>query len=285
MSVTWQSDTPPETPKISPLGWILVVVRGVPLILVLATGLVLTGLLRLIERPLFGARRPVTPYITQCVCLLALMLMGITCRVNGQVPKKALALVANHSSWLDIFALNACDRFYFVSKSEVASWPGIGWLARATGTVFIRRRGVEARSQTQVLADRIALGHKLCLFPEGTSTDGMRVLSFKSTPFAALFRDSISSDALVQPVSVIYHAPSGAEPRFYGWWGDMGFGPHLIKLLARPGQGRIQVMFHAPHKLSDYKDRKALAKALEGVVRQGLSDGFASAIGSAPSAS
>ena len=60
------------------------------------------------------------------------------------------AIVANHSSWLDIFALNAAQRVYFVAKSEVAGWPGIGWLARATGTVFIARKGTEAKKQQEI---------------------------------------------------------------------------------------------------------------------------------------
>jgi lyso-ornithine lipid O-acyltransferase len=91
------------------------------------------------------------------------------------------ALVANHASWLDIFTLNACDRIYFVSKSEVAGWPGIGWLARATGTVFINRQGREAQMQKLLFEARLRAGHRLLFFPEGTSTDGQRVLDFKST--------------------------------------------------------------------------------------------------------
>ena len=94
-------------------------------------------------------------------------------------------VVANHASWLDIFALNAPQRIYFVSKDEVRDWPGIGWLARATGTVFIARKSREAGVQARLFETRMAAGHRLLFFPEGTSTDGRRVLPFKTTLFAA----------------------------------------------------------------------------------------------------
>ena len=95
--------------------------------------------------------------------------------VGGALLVGAGAMVANHSSWLDIFALNAAKRLYFVSKSEVAGWPVIGWLARATGTVFIKRKQRDAMRHIEVLRDRFLAGHTLLFFPEGTSTDGLRI--------------------------------------------------------------------------------------------------------------
>jgi lyso-ornithine lipid O-acyltransferase len=153
------------------------------------------------------------------------------------------AVVANHSSWMDIFALNARKRVYFVSKAEVARWPGIGWLARATGTVFINRDPKEARAQQTVFEARLKAGHKLLFFPEGTSTDGQRILPFKSTLFGAFFAPDLRDILWVQPVTVIYTAPPGEDPRFYAWWGDMSFGGHLLKdaggAPARGGGGRL----------------------------------------------
>ena len=67
-----------------------------------------------------------------------------------------------------------------------------------------------------------------------------------------------------------YHAPDGADPRFYGWWGDMEFGPHLLATLAAARQGGVQVIYHPPVRVADFADRKALAKAMEEQVRAGL---------------
>ena len=86
----------------------------------------------------------------------------------------------------------------------------------ATGTVFIKRDPSQARQQTQVFQDRLLAGHRLLFFPEGTSTDGQRVLPFKPTLFQAFFAPGLRDEISIQPVSVIYHAPPGEEPRFYG---------------------------------------------------------------------
>lgn len=267
MTPTWQSHELPPAPRAGVLGAVLFVLRGVALGLVLVTGLALMLILRLVERPIFGLRRPWTPWITQVVCKVAFLILQIPVSVSGRPLSGQGAVVSNHVSWLDIFTLNSRKRVYFVSKSEVASWPLIGWLARATGTVFIERKKTAAADQARVFENRIRAGHRLLFFPEGTSTDGIRVLPFKPTLFEAFFRDNMPDDLKVQPVTLIYSAPRGTDPRFYGWWGDMSFGTHLRQILSAPRQGRIEIVYHSPLSVSDFPDRKALAKACEDVVR------------------
>ena len=267
---SWNAVTPKDLPPITPLGWVRVVLRGVPLGLVTFGCLALLLLVRLIERPLFGTRRPVTPYITQFVCRSAFLILGMRHVQFGTPMTEGGAVVANHSAWLDIFALNARQRIYFVSKAEVAKWPGIGWLARATGTVFINRRQAEARAQKTLFETRLDAQHLLLFFPEGTSSDGRRVLPFKSTLFAAFFAPELRERMKIQPVSAVYLAPEGEDLRFYGWWGDMDFAPHLLKALAAPRNGTVEVHYHPPVAVADFADRKALAKHLGGVVKQGL---------------
>lgn len=256
--------------RVAPLGvaaWVRVLWRGALLAVVTYGCLLVLLFIRLVEWPLCGAKRPVTPFITQVVCRMAFVILGLRLRVRGTPMQAMGAVVANHSSWLDIFALNACQRVYFVAKAEVSRWPGIGWLARATGTVFIRRRVVEAKVHSDVLTDRLQLGHKLLFFPEGTSTDTARVLPFKSTLFEAFFTADVKHDLQVQPVTVIYHAPAGQDARYYGWWGDMDFAPHLLLTLATAPQGMVEVVFHAPVRVADFAGRKDLAAWCERQVR------------------
>ena len=264
---SWHSEDAPDPIELGLIGWALVVLRGLPLAILVFGGLIVLLSLRLFERPLYGVRRPITPFITQFVCRNAFRILGIGFRTSGALMAQRGAVVANHSSWLDIFALNARKRVYFVSKAEVAKWPGIGWLARATGTVFIERNRKKAREQTLLFQERLSAGHKLVFFPEGTSTDGVRVLPFKTTLFAAFFTDELRDFMYVQPVSVIYHAPSGQPDRFYGWWGDMDFGPHLLKTLGARRQGWVELIYHTPAKVSDFENRKALAAHCEQAVR------------------
>jgi 1-acyl-sn-glycerol-3-phosphate acyltransferase len=247
--------------------WLRVAWRGSVLGIATYGGLLCLLLVRLIEAPLFAPRRPVTPFITQAVCRAAFPILGLRLTVSGTPMRHRGAVVANHSSWLDIFSLNAAQRVYFVSKSEVAGWPGIGWLARATGTVFIARKGSEAKRQQEMFESRLRMGHRLLFFPEGTSTDATRIMSFKSTLFQAFYTHGLDQILHIQPVTVIYHAPQGQDPRFYGWWGDMEFAPHLLMTLAARRQGRVEVIFHPELAVTDFPDRKVLAAQCETVIR------------------
>ena len=267
MSAAWDSADHPTPVSVGPLGWVLMLLRGMTLATVVLVGLVILLAIRLIERPLYGQGRPVTPHITQIVCKIAFWIMGLRRAVVGTPMRHRGAVVANHTSWLDIFSLNAAQRIYFVSKSEVASWPGIGWLAKATGTLFIERNPKHARKQTEVFQRRLLDNHRLLFFPEGTSTDGLQVLPFKTTLFQSFFAPELRDVIWVQPVTVLYTAPDGTDPRFYGWWGDMSFGGHLLRTLASLRQGQVTTIYHTPLAVADFENRKALAQACEAQVR------------------
>jgi len=271
MADVWKPDEDDtvDLSQIGVFGWVRFVARALPLVALILVCLSALLLLRLIERPLFGLGRPITPYITQFVCRSAFRIMGMGFSVKGTQMTHPGAVVANHSSWLDIFALNAAQRVYFVSKSEVAKWPGIGALAKATGTVFIERNPRKAKAQKALFEARLKAAHTLLFFPEGTSTDGLRVLPFKSTLFAAFFADGLKEILWVQPVSVNYTAPTGEERRFYGWWGEMDFFPHLIKTMAVRKAGRVEVVYHAPEQVLSADSRKSMALICERAVRRG----------------
>lgn len=179
------------------------------------------------------------------------------------------ALVANHCSWVDILTLRACRLIYFVSKSDVAEWPGVGFITRVTGTVFIERRRTEAKRQEAVLLERIAADQVLAFFPEGTSTDGLRVLPFKSSLFSAFFHDGHAEPLLVQPVSIRYRPGPGLPPELYGWWGTMGFEAHIWQVACRSRRGLAEVIFHPPVHPADFPDRKAMATFCQAVVARG----------------
>ncbi|EBA09001.1 lysophospholipid acyltransferase family protein [Sagittula stellata] len=269
MSYTWAGDEPPSHPPFTLCERLRVAWRGTLIALVLVIGLLLMMLLRLVERPMHGMDRPWTPHITRAVCRIVLRIMGLKVRASGSPPATRGALVANHSSWLDIFVLNSRQTVYFVSKAEVAGWPGIGLLARATGTVFITRDRRDAAAQTALFRERLIHGHRLLFFPEGTSTDGRRVLTFRTPLFAAFFDDALVHETSVQAVSLAYRAPDGADPRFYGWWGDMDFAPSLARVLAQRQQGTVEVVCHPALRVDGFANRKSLAHALEAQVRAG----------------
>ncbi len=268
--MTWASDTPPPESPIPLRALPRILWRGGAIVLVLSSGLLLHTILRLIERLVLGLRRPMSARLVQAVCWLTLRLLRLPLYCVGQPMTGRGAMVANHVSWLDILVLNAASPVYFVSKAEVAGWPGIGLLARATGTVFIERDRRAARMQKLIFEARLRAGHRLLFFPEGTSSDGLRVLPFKSTLFEAFFAPELRDFLHIQPVSVIYSAPGDSDARFYGWWGDMALGPHLLRVLAEPRQGCVDLVFHPPQRVAECAGRKELAQRCEALVRQGL---------------
>lgn len=210
-------------------------------------------------------------------------IMGLKRRVNGRPIRKGGVLTANHASWLDIVAMRSVTRINFVSKAEVRDWPGVGYIAEVCETVFIERKRTEAKRQQHDLEDRIRKDELLCIFPEGTSTDGLRVLSFKSTLLSVLFLEGVHERALVQPVTVVYrpNPKHDLPPNFYGWWGSMSFESHIWTVATRSFGGSVEVTFHEPMKAADWDSRKDLAARCEADVRSAFPNrGFAPALSS-----
>lgn len=265
----WQGDAPPPAARPDLRGWLRIIRRGVPALLILGTGVVALILLRLFERPFTGRRRPLTGPLVQGVCRGVLFCIGLDWRRIGTPMRGPGAVVANHSSWLDILSMNAAMPVFFVAKSEVAGWPGINILTGVTETHFVARDPRLARAQAEEFAIRTAAGHRLLFFPEGTSNDGRRVLPFKPTLFQGFLAPDLPEGLAIQPMTAIYYAPPGADPRFYGWWGNMDLGPHLLQVLSAPRQGRVDIVLHPPIPVAGH-DRKSLSRAAETAIRAAL---------------
>jgi 1-acyl-sn-glycerol-3-phosphate acyltransferase len=199
---------------------------------------------------------------------------GLRVRVRGAPATCGSTLfVANHVSYLDVVALGSLVNASFIAKSEVAGWPLIGLIGRIGGTIFVVRRGSCSARQRDRVATRLASGDNLILFAEGTSSNGGRVLPFKSALFAAA---EVPGDLTrVQPVTIAYVRLRCGLPLdyalrpLYAWYGDMALVPHLWTVLGLPG-AVIEVRFHAPVVASDFGSRKALARHAEREVLDGL---------------
>ncbi len=201
---------------------------------------------------------------------LGLFVTGLKLEVVGKHMKHGGALVANHCSWLDIFTFHSAARISFVSKSEIRSWPVIGFMARVTGTLFIERRARLAKDHQHALLERLDKGDQLCFFPEGTSTDSRRILEFKSTLFSVFHTKELIDHVWVQPATATYFSPKGQAEDFYGWYGSMGFSEHILAVMGHSKGGRVRVTLHDPVKASDFATRKDLARYCEKVVRAGF---------------
>lgn len=200
-------------------------------------------------------------------------ILGFDVRQIGEpITDRPILFAANHVSYTDITVLGSLIPGSFVAKSEVAAWPLFGWLAKLQRSVFVDRQVRSTAQQRDAIADRLAAGDALILFPEGTSGDGNFVLPFKSALFSVVFNKDMP--IAVQPVSVAYTRldglPIGRRFRsFFAWYGDMNLGPHLWRLL---GLGKLEavVEFHPPVMVADFSSRKALADFCHQRVSRGV---------------
>ncbi|MEO0912241.1 MAG: lysophospholipid acyltransferase family protein [Pseudomonadota bacterium] len=223
-------------------------------------------LFQLIERWLPGStsRRIIRFWAHTCLRLCGLKLIR-----KGQPMQGPGAIVANHTGYLDIFTHLAADDVYFVSTADVRHWPLVGPFSTLVRPVYIERRRTAAKAQETQLRERLLMGHRLAFFPEGTSTDGRRVLPFKSSLFSVFFHEDLA-DAQIQPVTLAYKPPSHLPPDTYGWWGTKGLGDHISTLLALSRQGAVEVTFHPPLAVAGSKSRKNLAALAWQATAEGL---------------
>ncbi len=219
-------------------------------------------------------RRTIPVRFHRLVCAL----LGVQVRQTGaRMHEHPLLIVANHCSWLDIPVIASVAPVVFVAKSEVAGWPVIGLLARLQRTVFVERaRRHKTRDVNAVIAQRLAQGDPVVLFGEGTSSDGNRVLPFRSA-LTGSARDALAEAehtgrVWIQPLSIAYTHMRGLplarhdRPRV-AWYGKMSLAPHLTRL-ARHGGIDVSLTWGEPLAFDEQSDRKQVARALETQVRR-----------------
>jgi 1-acyl-sn-glycerol-3-phosphate acyltransferase len=207
----------------------------------------------------------------RCVCLL----IGIRITVSGSpAEERPLLLLANHTSWLDIPVLASVAPVSFIAKSEVADWPVVGFLAKAQRSVFVdRKRRHATGAHADEVAGRLSRGDIMVLFAEGTSSDGNKVLPFRSALVGAAQR-AIEGDgaATIQPVAIAYQKmlglPLGRQHRpLVAWYGGTDLLPHLKRVLSEGGID-VHVVFGPPRRLAANDDRKAATEAAGRLVRR-----------------
>ena len=203
---------------------------------------------------------------------IVLRILGIRLNIRGRVSRERPCLfVANHTSYLDIEILGALVRGSFVAKSEVGNWPGFGLLAKLQRTVFVDRRRSQAGKHKTAIQERLDAGERLILFPEGTTSDGNKILPFKRALFAVAQQRVNDKPVAVQPISIAYagfsNLPMDRELRpYYAWYGDMDLVPHAWEML-KTGVVTIIVQFHPPISIDDAGgDRRVLAEQCQEII-------------------
>jgi 1-acyl-sn-glycerol-3-phosphate acyltransferase len=222
-----------------------------------------------IERLRLPGRQRLARHYSKALCAL----LRVRIRVAGTPVRGQPALiVCNHVSWLDIPVLASIGPVAFVAKREVSFYPVVGAIAKLMRTVFVdRTRRHQTAEVNAAIAARLNEGHPVVLFAEGTSSDGNRVLKFRSALLGAVARVDASCSVLLQPASIGYTRiqgiPMGRQHRpIVAWYGDLDFTPHF-KEFVRRGVVDVTVTFGTAVPCDRDTDRKSAARSIEGTVR------------------
>lgn len=212
---------------------------------------------------------------------IACRAIGTRVHVHGTIETgRPLLLVSNHVSWKDIMVLGSIADVVYVAKAEVRNWPIFGQLARLQRSVFIER---EKRRDTgrhvDDVAERLAAGEVVVLFAEGTTSDGNRVLAFKSALFGAAtaaLPSAGDNGVLVQPVAIAYTRVHGMPMGRYNrpivaWPGDVALMPSLMGIL-REGAMDVDIAFGEAMRITTDSRRKEVSRAMERAVRDMLNE-------------
>ena len=197
-------------------------------------------------------------------------ILGLRVSFSGELNTQQPCLYAsNHISYLDVFVLGGI-RAYFIAKSEVASWPVLGSLARFQNTLFFERATGRAKYQLKVMQSHLIKGNSLILFPEGTSTNGTYVEPFKSSLFEAANISQTEPRVAIQAITVAYTDQDGRKMNqevrdHYAWYAKMPFGSHFRNLFALK-KVDVKVHFHPVCYLDQFETRKQCAQYCQQLV-------------------
>src|SRR5690242_1949903 len=207
-------------------------------------------------------------------------LLRIRVRVNGEpVRNRPVLFVSNHVSWVDIVVIGAIAPVAFVAKREVASWPLVGFTAKMQRTVFVdRTRRNQTGEAVSEIVRRLAGGTSVVLFAEGTSSDGNRVLPFRSALLGAVEMAAahMPEPLMIQPMAIAYIAqhgiPLGRQHRpLAAWYGDMDFVPHIKTLIECAALDAV-VSYDSPIAADGSLSRKELTAQLERTTRRMMAE-------------
>lgn len=207
--------------------------------------------------------------------------LGLKITVHGMPDKnRPLMLAVNHASWKDIMILGSITDVVFIAKTEVRDWPVFGTLARLQKSIFVTRDQKRSTgTQVNEIAARMTADEVVVLFPEGTTSDGNRLLEVKSSLFGAASTavEQVPGGVVyVQPVAIAYTGVQGmAMGRYHrpivAWPGSLTLLPHLVGVL-KSGALEVDVTFGESVAFRRGDNRKHLTVSITAAIRRMLQE-------------
>lgn len=194
----------------------------------------------------------------------------VTVTNKRSLSRKQKIILSNHTSYLDILILGAAFDCFFVAKIDIAGWPIFGFLAKVGGTLFISRQRKFIKNQLALLETHLRAKQSLLIFPEGTTNNGMKVETFKSSLLNAAF--NVEKPPVIQPVSLVYTRMNGRNLQtqedydHIAWYGDMVLAPHLWTLFRQKNIEAKIIIHPMIHITPDSNAKQITAQVQEKVI-------------------
>jgi 1-acyl-sn-glycerol-3-phosphate acyltransferase len=216
-------------------------------------------------RPVNSARDGATKMHRYCRRMVRAL--GVEWSVEGRLPQSG-AVVSNHLSYLDILLYSSIRPFVMVAKADVGGWPGIGWLTRQAGTVYVVRGGgpMTYPGVNRAMAEAYRSGLPVLFFPEGTTTDGSEIRPFRRGLF-----HSVLNEGVPLQVSALRYGCDDSRVSIADdvcWWGDALLAPHLWQLASADG---VRATVRFGDAVEQRKDRFVLSQT----AREQITDMYA----------
>lgn len=150
--------------------------------------------------------------------------LGVRADKKGSPPPGNFIYIGNHRCYLDGILAMSEVRALPVVKAEVSNWPLIGYGARRTGIIFVKRQSKTSRTGAlDAMREALKMGFSVLVYPEGTTHLQPTTIDFRTGAFNLAAKEGYG----IVPMAIEYKEESDA------WVGDETFLPHFIRCFGR----------------------------------------------------
>lgn len=210
--------------------------------------------------------RAILPKYIQTFCRKMAKSFGVDVVQVESIPQTHGLWVSNHVSWLDIPVVGSVAPVFFLSKAEIGEWFIFGRLAKAGGTLFIKRGSGDVNEVSNQIADFLRGGSSVVFFPEATTTDGQKIKKIHGK----LLQASMDTGLPICPVVIAYVDKDGRLSDNAAYYGKRTMADSLR--LVADSRGITAYVLPLDPIYPENKTQRELTEILQKAMEVGLAD-------------